>query len=162
MLSYKWSLSSSCGPKRGSTSVQTTSGETSALASKVESLEEHQALDKNCLDVVNKQWSAKLENIEGLIKTLLSQAQDKPLLSFIQNISTGIHSSQTEAPGRVGKNFSSGTDYICFGCGETSHFQNNCECIKALLLKGLLFAIKMKEYIYLMDHMYQMFQQGHN
>ena len=69
------------------TLVQTMSSETSALATKPESLAEHQALEKDCLDVVNKQWSVKLESIEGLVETLLSQAQDKPLLSFVQNVS---------------------------------------------------------------------------
>ena len=47
----------------------------------------------------------------------------------------GNHSNHTEAPGRVTKNFSGGTGYICIGCGETSHFQKNCECVKALIAK---------------------------
>ena len=59
------------GPKKGSSLVQVT-GDSSTLVSKIESIEEHQALEKDCLDVVNKQWGAKLEAIEGLIKMLLS------------------------------------------------------------------------------------------
>jgi hypothetical protein len=128
-------LSSNCGPKKGLTLVQTTSSETSALATKLESLEEHQALEKDCLDVMNKQWSAKLESIEGLVKTLLSQAHEKPSLSFVQNIGMGNCSNHMEAPGRVITNFSSKTDYICFECGESCHFQNNCKHVKALIAK---------------------------
>jgi hypothetical protein len=38
--------------------VQASSGESPALATKLETLEEAQALEKDRLDVVNKQWSA--------------------------------------------------------------------------------------------------------
>ena len=70
MLSYKWGLTSQ-GPKKGSSLVQVT-GDSSMLVSKIESIEEHQALEKDHLDVVNKQCGAKLEAIEGLIMMLLS------------------------------------------------------------------------------------------
>ena len=83
------------------------------LVSKIESIEEHQALEKDCLDVVNKQWGAKLEAIEGLIKTLLSQAQEKPLLAFVQNLGMGYRSgNNSELLGRSLKNFSSGAELI--------------------------------------------------
>ena len=75
MLSYKWGLTSP-GLKRRSSLVQASSGESSALANRLESIEEHQALEKDQLDVLNKQWGTKLGNIEGLMKTLLSQAQE--------------------------------------------------------------------------------------
>ena len=77
MLSYKWGLMTQ-GPKRGSSLVQVT-GDSLTLVSKMESIGEHQALEKDCLDVVNEQWGAKLEAIEGLIEMLLSQAQEKLL-----------------------------------------------------------------------------------
>ena len=98
------------------------------LVSKIESIEEHQALEKDCLDVVNKQWGPKLEAIEALIKMLLSQAQEKPSSAFVQTLGIGYGSGKNfEPPGRPLKNFSSGTELICFGCGEGGHFQNNCE-----------------------------------
>ena len=126
MLSYKWG-STSQGPKKGSSLVQVT-GDSLTLVSKIESIEEHQALEKDCLDVVNKQWGAKLEAIEGLIKTLLSQAQEKPLSAFVQNLGMGNRSgNNSELPGRPLKNFSSGAELIRFVCGESGHFQNNCE-----------------------------------
>ena len=50
MLLYKWGLMSQ-GPKRGSSLVQVT-GDSLALVSKIESIEEHQASEKNHLDVV--------------------------------------------------------------------------------------------------------------
>ena len=126
MLLYKWG-STSQGPKKESSLVQVT-GDFLMLVSTIESIEEHQALEKDHLDVVNKQWGTKLEAIEGLIKTLLSQAQEKPLLAFVQNLGMGYSSgNNSELLGRSLKNFSSGAELICFGCGESGHFQNNCE-----------------------------------
>ena len=126
MLLYKWGLTSQ-GPKKGSSLVQVT-GDSSMLVSRIKSIEEHQALEKDCLDVVNKQWGAKLEAIEGLIKMLLSQAQEKPSSAFVQNLEMGYRSGNNSEPlGRPLKNFSSGAELICFGCGESGHFQNNCE-----------------------------------
>ena len=126
MLLYKWG-STSQGPKKGSSLVQVM-GESLTLVSKIESIEEHQALEKNCLDVVNKQWDAKLEAIEGLIEMLLSQAQEKPSSAFVQNLGMGYRpENNPELPERPLKNFSSGAELICFGCGESGHFQNNCE-----------------------------------
>ena len=61
MLLYKWG-SMSQGPKKGSSLVQATTGDSSALVSKIESIEEHQSLEKDRLDVVNKQWGTKLVN----------------------------------------------------------------------------------------------------
>ena len=52
MLSYKWG-STSQGPKKGLSLVQVT-GDSSMLVSKIKSIEEHQALEKDHLDVVNK------------------------------------------------------------------------------------------------------------
>ena len=121
MLLYKWG-STSQGPKRGSSLVQVT-GDSSMLVSKIESIEEHQALEKNCLDVVNKQWGAKLEAIEGLIKMLLSQAQEKLSLAFVQNMGMGYRSgNNSELLGRPLKNFPSGIELICFRCRESGHF----------------------------------------
>ena len=36
------------------------------------------------------------------------------------------------------KSFSFGTELICFGCGESGHFQKNCEQVKALFTKGAI------------------------
>jgi hypothetical protein len=86
----------------------------SNLATKLETLEETQALEKYHLDVVNKQWGAKLENIEGLLKTFMFQAQEKPSSSFVQNIGMGNRiGNQGEVPGRAFRSFSNGTDFIC-------------------------------------------------
>ena len=131
MLSYKRGLTNQ-GPKRGSSLVQATAGKSLALANKLESIEEHQALEKDCLDVANKQWGTKLEAIKGLIKMLLSQAQEKPSSTFVQNMGPGYRSgNNTELPGRPFGSFSSGMKLICFRCGESRHFQNR---VKSLYL----------------------------
>ena len=111
MLSYKWG-SMSQGPKRGSSLVQVTA-DSLTLVSEIESIEEHQALEKDYLDVVNKQRGAKLEAMEGLIKMLLSQAQEKPLLAFVQNVGPGYRSgNNSELPGRPLKSLSSGAELV--------------------------------------------------
>ena len=139
ILSYGWSVPSSRGPKRGSALVQASSGESSILATKLETIEETQALEKDRLDVANKQLGAKLENIECLLKTFMSQAQEKPSSGFVQNIGMGNRmGNQGEVPGRAFKSFSNGTDFICFGCGESGHFQNDCGRVKALIAKGAI------------------------
>jgi len=138
MLSYKWGAPQQI-TKRGSSLVQTSTGESTALSSKVESLEETQALEKDRLDAVNKQWGARFDNIEGLMKTLLSQSQEKPTASYIQNLGPGNKfGSQAEPTGKVYKSFSNGSELICFGCGENGHFQNNCERVKALVKNGAI------------------------
>jgi hypothetical protein len=41
-----------------------------------------------------------------------------------------------EPSGKPFKSSFNTTDYMCFGCGENGHFQNNCEKVKALIQKG--------------------------
>ena len=140
MLSYKWGpLVPNPGQKRGATLIQTTSGEFSNLAKKLESLEESQALEKDKLDVVNKQWGVKLESIEGLMKTLLSQHSERPSENFVQQVGQGNRGENSNhEQGKLFKPLPSTSEVICFGCGKNGHFQSNCERIKALLLKGAL------------------------
>lgn len=138
MMSYKWGTPQET-TKRGSSLVQTSTEESTAWATKFESLEETQALEKDRLDSVNKQWGARFDGIESLIKTLVSQSQEKPASSFIQNVGPGNkYGNQGEPAGKVYKNLSNGSDLICFGCGENGHFQNNCDRIKALLKNGAI------------------------
>ena len=138
--------------------MQAATGESSALVSKIESIEEHQALEKDHLDVANKQWGAKLEAIEGLIKILLSQAQEKPLSAFVQNVGPGYRSgNNTEPLGRPLKNFSSGAELICFGCGESGHFQNIVNESRLYLQRELLYTTRKKGYVHWMVHEYQIY-----
>jgi hypothetical protein len=104
----------------------------------LESLEETQALEKDRLNAVSKQWGAKLESLESLMKTFISQNQEKPVTGFIQNVGNGWNRSgvQNDEPGKNFRNMSNNSDFICFGCGESGHFQNICERVKALIAKG--------------------------
>ena len=140
MLSYKWGpLVPSHGQKRGTTLVQTTSGEFSSLAQKLENLEESQALEKDKLEVVNKQWGVKLESIEGLVKTLLSQQPEKPSPNLVQQVGQGIRNGNlNNEQGKSFRALPNTSEIICFGCGEGGHFQNNCDRVKALISKGAI------------------------
>jgi hypothetical protein len=79
---------------------------------------------------------AKLEAIEAMIKNLVSQVPEKPSSSFVQNIGTGRYGMPNDTAGKPLKSPFNATDYMCFGCGESGHFQNNCEKVKALIQKG--------------------------
>ena len=87
-----------------------------ALVDKLESLEQSQALEKNKLEVANKQWKAKFDSIEGMMKMHLYQTQKKPISSSVQSARQG---SGISNPGRTTvvdtciMNFSSGSEFIC-------------------------------------------------
>lgn len=141
MLSYKWA--SDQGPKRGSALVQTsthaTSGST-AMATKVEGLEQIQALEKDRLDAVSKEWGVRFEGLETMIKSLLTQSQEKPVASFVQGIGQGSGNFPHPEPmaNRGFKSLSNNSGYNCFGCGEQGHFQNDCEKIRNLFRTGAI------------------------
>ena len=69
--------------------VQTSPGDSSILANKLESMEESQALEKDKQDIASKQMGVRLELIKGLIKNLMLQNQEKPSSNFIQNVGNG-------------------------------------------------------------------------
>ena len=144
MLSYRWtSAVGSQGQKRGSSLVQsssTTGAEPSNFSNKLESLEESQALEKDRLDAVNKQWGARFDGLENMIKNLLTQSQEKPSSTFIQSAGQGSggHFHSDNMSGRGNKISSGNTDIICYGCGVPGHFQNNCEKVKGLVQSGAI------------------------
>jgi hypothetical protein len=121
--------------RREMTMVQSASGEDISLASKLESLEESQAREKDRLTVVNKQLDSKLEGLESLMKTLISHAQTKSAASYVQNFSQGGGPGQLENQQRWNKN---PRGMECFGCGADDHFQEKCEKIKHHLRIGNL------------------------
>jgi hypothetical protein len=121
MLSYRWAPASL--PKRGSSLVQgsTSTGAESATSivfNKLESLEGTQAMEKDKLDAVNKQWGVRLDNIENMMKSLLNQNQEK-VSGFVQSMGQGNggrfygESLTAKSP----KNPLGTVDYVCYGCG---------------------------------------------
>ena len=158
MLLYKWG-SMSQAPKRGSSLVQVT-GDSLTLVSKIESIEEHQALEKDHLDVVNKQWAAKLEAIEGLIKTLLSQAQEKLLLAFVQNLGMGYRSGNNSEPlGRPLKTFHLVQSSFVLGVERVAIFKIIVNESRLYLQRGLLYKTRREEYVYQTVCGYQIYLQ---
>ena len=141
MLSYGWFPNQ--GSKRGSSLVQTptpSASESSSVVTKLESLEETQALEKDRLDAVNKQWGARFDGLETMMKSLLDQTQEKPTASFVQTVGQGGGSFSHPEPmqNRGFRNSSNASGYSCFGCGESGHFQNDCERIKNLVRTGAI------------------------
>jgi len=137
MLSYRWMDNS----KRGSSMMQgyvpTITGPTQ-VSNKLDSLEQTQALEHDRLDAVNKQWGVRFDGLEALIKNLLGQPQ--PSASFIQNVGQGSggYSHSEPMANRTMKNSSGLTEIICYGCGISGHFQNNCEKVKNLVQGGAI------------------------
>ena len=143
MLAYRWTVAGGLqGSKRGSSLVQSSSSgmEPSNFSNKLEILEESQALEKDRLDAVNKQWGARFDGLENMIKSLLTQSQEKPSSTFIQSVGQGggSHPHSENVPVRGNKNSSNGSEIICYGCGVPGHFQNNCERVKGLVQSGAI------------------------
>ena len=141
MLSYRWAANQ--GPKRGSSLVQTSTfgtSESTSVASKLETLEEAQALEKDRLDSVNKQWGARFDGLETMMKNLLTQSQEKSTSAFVQSVGQGngghFHSENNVNRGTRGS--SNFTDFVCYGCGIAGHLQNNCEKVKGLVQSGAI------------------------
>ena len=119
-----------------STMIQTSVKDSSDLANKIESIEEAQALQKDKQEIAGKNVDAKLEAIENMIKSFVSQIQEKPSSTFVQNIGPERYGMSSDTSGKPVKPSFNPSDYMCFGCGERGHFQNNCEKVKALIQKG--------------------------
>src|SRR5277367_149697 len=64
--------------KRELTLVQSARGGDIALANKIELIEEMQPKEMDRLTVANKSLESKISDLAGMMKTLLSQAQEKP------------------------------------------------------------------------------------
>src|SRR5277367_1225578 len=64
--------------KRELTLVQTARGGDTVLSNKIELIEETQAKKMDRLTVSNKSLESKISDLAGMMKTLLSQAQEKP------------------------------------------------------------------------------------
>jgi hypothetical protein len=129
-------LSKKFAQEKESTMIQTSSKDSSALANKIESIEEAQALQKDKQEIASKHMDAKLEAIETMIKNFVSQVQEKPSSSFVQNVGPVKYGMSNDTAGKPFKSQFNHADYMCFGCGENGHFQNNCEKVKALIQKG--------------------------
>ena len=124
--------------EKESTMIQTSSKESSTLANKIESIEEAQALQKDRQEIASKHMDSKLEAIEAMIKNFVSQSQEKPPSSFVQNVGPIKYGMSNDILGKPLKTPFSIMDIVCYGCGENGHFQNACEKIKALIQKGAI------------------------
>jgi len=131
-------LSKKFAQEKESTMIQTSSKDSSALTNKIESIEEAQALQKDKQEIASKHMDAKLEAIETMIKNFVSQVQEKPSSSFVQNVGPAKYGMPNDTAGKSFKSPFNHADYMCFGCGENGHFQNNCEKVKALIQKGAI------------------------
>ena len=98
--------------------------ETKALSQKVEELEGVQALEKDRLESVSKTLESKMDGLEGMLKTLLTQGQkQEPAGGCGKTHDT--HSGPTQRWG--GKSLDGEK---CFWCGALGHFQADCDDLK--------------------------------
>lgn len=120
------------GGERETILIQSSSTENSTLVAKIESLEASQALEKDRVNVANKQVDAKLGEIENMMKTLVAQTQSASTAPSWRSSSNINRNSD--------HNFGSPAQYSvkCFFCGKSGHFQNDCEELKTCLKSGKL------------------------
>ena len=108
------------------TLVQSARSGDTVLANKVELIEEVQVKEMDRLTVVNKNLENKLSDLAGMMKTLLSQAQEKPPMKVETN--RGYDSTGHTHVQKWGR--SPGNEK-CLFCGKEGHYQPECEELKA-------------------------------
>src|SRR5277367_1550448 len=111
--------------KRELTLVQMARGGDTVLANKIELIEETQAKEMDRLTVANKSLESKISDLAGMMKTLLSQAQEKPPVKVETN--RGYNSTGHTHVQKWGR--SPGNEK-CFFCGKEGHYQPECEELK--------------------------------
>jgi hypothetical protein len=129
-LSGKWGKND----RREMTMVQTATGDD--FSSKLESLEESQAIEKDRLTVINKQLDSKLDGLESLMKALMAQQQGTTAATYVQNFNPGGTGSGPAVTQQKWTKNPRGME--CFGCGGDDHFQDRCEKIAHHLRLGNL------------------------
>jgi len=118
--------------------------ETSNLVQKLEGLENSQAVEKDKLDVANKNLNNRFNDLEKMMKTLMNQVQNGSgsRREHVEqyNPNSGIKLGQ---PGTIPKwgppntgRSSSNMDIGCFYCGSKNHFIPECDELKEDIRTG--------------------------
>ena len=118
--------------------------ETSNLVQKLEGLENSQAVEKDKLEVANKNLNNRFNDLEKMMKSLMNQVQNgsgnrrEPVEQY--NPNSGIKLGQ---PGTIPKwgppasgRSSSNVDNGCFYCGGRNHFIPECDELKEDIRTG--------------------------
>jgi hypothetical protein len=100
------------------------------LSNKIELIEETQAKEMDRLTVSNKSLESKISDLAGMMKTLLSQAQEK---SPVKEMNRGYDSSGHSHVQKWGR--SPGNEK-CFFCGKEGHYQPECDELKSHIRIG--------------------------
>jgi len=121
--------------KRGVLMFNQPISETKVLSEKVEELEGVQALERDRFASVQKTMESKMEGLETMLKTLLSQSQASVGHGDSRGSGFRNHEHHSSPPQKWGK---SAENDKCFCCGIPGHFQADCEEMKNMIRSGLI------------------------
>jgi hypothetical protein len=110
--------------------------ETSNLVQKVEGLENNQAVEKDKLDIANKNLNNRFNDLEKMMKDMMNQSQNgngngnkrEPVEQY--NPNNGVKLGQPGTIPKWGPSSNGRSNDKCFYCGSKNHYIPECDELK--------------------------------